>query len=143
MPAIYNLACDTCEVALKRSPSMTMVELADGTREICGHPLERRVAERLTGESWDQLVGEGRIVYRYTAVCAVCGVPDVYDAAGSARGHARSITREPSIADLAARSCTACGAARLVPLAKAEAIREIECPHCAHGHLKSEICGFS
>jgi hypothetical protein len=143
MPALYNLACDSCDVGQRHTPSVTMVRLADGTFEICGHPLERRAAERLTGEPWAQLITDGRIVYRYTAVCGHCGKADLHKAAGENGEHAKSITRAPSIADLAAEACANCGERALVPLADKDAIREILCPHCAHGHLESNVCGFS
>lgn len=142
MPGIYRVWCDSCDFGHRASASITLVRLADGREEICGHPGERRIAEETTGEPWRELVSQGRILYRYSAVCASCGELDYYGvASGRRRGHIWSIVRQPSRADIEA-ACSSCGEMGLWPVGDRH-LKGLPCPRCGRGRLASELVARS
>jgi hypothetical protein len=161
VPGIFRLACDSCEYSVEGITSRTSVILADGSSEkVCGHPLERRVAERTTGRSWSELVRANRIVYRYALVCLACGALDYYSAADLARGsvhrgHLANIVHLPSPRRARDCICRTCGARRLYPLvqprgvvaslAQAAGLRRqsVACPRCHAGKLHSRLVAKS
>jgi hypothetical protein len=142
MPGIFRVACDSCDFERTASASVMLVELADGGEEICPHPMERRIAEEKTGEPWRQLVSSGRVRYRYSAMCGNCGELDYYEAAQRRRrGHIWSIVRQPTGGDLAV-PCANCGQDELHLIAERR-LRNVICPGCGAGHLRSDLVARS
>ena len=140
MPGIFRVTCEACDFERTDSASVTMVILADGSEAICPHPGERLTAEEKTGESWRELVSAGRIAYRYSAICGHCGELDYYEVGGRV-GHIRSITHQPTAAELA-DTCASCGQAQLHPVADRR-MEDVLCPHCGDGNLRSKLIAVS
>jgi hypothetical protein len=119
------------------------VQLADGTEEVCPHPLERDVAEERTGLPWKRLTAEGRIRYRYAAVCAACGAVEYYEPEQPRRrGHTWSVVAQPSHRELAHTPCLRCGASALYGIADSD-LRAVACPICGRGRLSTKLTARS
>jgi predicted nucleic-acid-binding Zn-ribbon protein len=144
MPGIFRVSCSHCDFTTSRAiAAETSVQMADGTEEVCPHPLERRIAEERTGLPWKRLTAEGRIRYRYAAVCASCGAVDYYEPEEPGRrGLARSIVAQPSHRDFAQTPCVHCGASRLYGIADRD-IGTVDCPICGHGRLSTKLTAVS
>jgi hypothetical protein len=140
VPAIYRIECEQCDFRRLASQSATFVLGEDDSWEIVGHPVERLQAERKTGDSWSQLVADGRVAYRYGAICRHCGTVDFYAVTGQRRGHTRSITWMPRTKEFAESPCSYCGHTELLAVSDKH-MAGMLCPQCQTGevHVKTGI----
>jgi hypothetical protein len=135
VPAIYRIECDQCDFRRLASQSATFVLGEDDSWEIVGHPVERLRAERTTGEPWSKLVADGRIAYRYGAICRHCGTVDFYPVTSQPRrDHVWSITRMPTTKDLADTPCSSCSQAELLAVTD-KRMTGMLCPQCQRGEV--------
>jgi hypothetical protein len=81
MPQIVRVSCSACDFATEKHIPLTLVVADDGTEHICGHPGEKREAERITKRQWRELRRDGRILHRYALLCLACGAVDHYQTA--------------------------------------------------------------
>ena len=145
MPHIVRVSCSACDFAKEEHIPLTLVVADDGTEHICGHPGEKREAERITKRQWRDLRRDGRILHRYALVCLACGAVDHYETARprspSRLGLIRAITFAPKPSDAQGIPCSACGAYSLRPLTGSFA--GVSCPICETGDLSSAVTGIS
>lgn len=139
MPGLYRLSCESCDFSHEALESATFVRLADGAEELLPHPIERRRAKELTGQSWRRLRADGRILYRYAALCANCGTATYAPVTKIKGPHSWSITRNPVKEELT-EPCPSCGEPTLCPLTDERLEREA-CPACGEGRLQVELVG--
>jgi hypothetical protein len=163
MPAVMLIACNTCDYTKRGIQSVTVAIRADGSEEVCPHPVERTYAERATGLPWPQLVRQGRIRYRYGLVCLGCGELDYYGPDQLGKGprrwtHIGNIVSSVTTRQARAHVCRGCGLNALHPLVWNETEREIllefwnwlqgrpngpVCPACHLGRLSSQMVAMS
>ena len=114
MPGIFEARCLSCDFKTPQMGATTFVALSDGSEQVCPHPGEETIAEKLTGCSWRELADSGRIRYRYPFLCLECGEADLYGLPVSARTHIGAIIEQPEHAD--GTPCSSCGRTTLHPL---------------------------
>jgi hypothetical protein len=145
MPQIIHVSCSDCTFSKEAHIPLTLVVADDGTEHICGHPGEKREAERITQREWRDLRRERRILHRYALLCLACGAIDHYQTtrprSPSRLGLIRAITFAPKPSDARGIPCSTCGAANLRPLTGSFA--GISCPICEAGELTSTVTGIS
>ena len=163
MPAIMRMSCNHCDYAKEGSQSVTLAIRTDGSEVVCGHPVERMIAEKATGESWKDLVRQRRIRYRFGLVCLNCGElgyygPDQLGHPPRRATHIVNVVSSVTTKEAGRYSCTACGLAKLYPLMVDLTQREIArefvnwlrglpngpiCPKCRAGRLRSYLVAVS
>lgn len=145
MPQIIRVSCSDCGYAKEAHIPLTLVVADDGSEHICGHPGERRQAERITQRDWRDLRRDGRILHRYALLCVACGEVDHYQTArprSPARlGLIRAITFAPKPSDAEGIPCSTCSADSLRPLTGS--FNGVSCPICGAGELDNEVVGVS
>ena len=145
MPHVIRVSCLNCGFAQEEHIPLTLVIADDGTEHICGHPGEKRQAERITGRDWRDLRRAGRILHRYALFCLACGAVDHYQTARPRSplrlGFIRAITFAPKPSDAKGIPCSTCGADRLRPLTGSFA--GVTCPMCEASELTSAVTGIS
>jgi hypothetical protein len=138
VPLIFELTCGSCGFKKEMSTGYAVVDMEDGREEICGHPTERSQAKRLTGLDWSDLVGQGRIGYRYALTCRACGRTDNYRTRRPSRrgpfsGLVGGITHVPSEKEASTHTCNNCGSHQLIASSKVGSglgHRPAPCPQC-------------
>lgn len=85
----------------------------DGKEEILPHPIEDTLAKSLTGKNLDELVKEGRVIFKHDRICLKC------------------LQRE--------KDCK-CEKADLIEIPKLE---RMACPKCGKGKIIKASAGIS
>jgi len=143
VPAIVRVSCATCDFAQEAHIPLTLVVDEHGTEHVCGHPGERRDAERITGLSWRELTRQNRIRHRHALICMTCGEVRHYAIPPRRRrlGLIAAITVQPKQRDADGIACQSCRATTLSPLTASFA--GTLCPACKQATLSSAVVAIA
>lgn len=77
MPLLFTYQCsEGCDFRIKGYGGPYMYLKIDDKEEILPHPLEDKYAKSLTGKSLDDLVKEGRVIFKHDRICLRCLQPE-------------------------------------------------------------------